>query len=94
MSVTFISMNLDDRNDIESLNAAEKFIQKMNAEFEHFRMDENLVIAFERINLISIPAVLIFNQEGSEAFRLTGDNPNKQFSENDIEQAIKQLLSQ
>ncbi len=92
--VTFISMNLDDRNDTESLEAAEKFLLKMDADFEHFRMDENLITAFEKINLISIPAVLIFNQSGDEEFRLTGDNPNKQFSEHDIELAIKELLSQ
>ena len=93
-NVVFISMNLDDREDTESLVAANKFLQSMNAQFEHYRMDENLMVAFEKTNLISIPAVLIFDDQGNEKYRLTGDNPNKQFSEHDIEQAIKALLAQ
>ena len=90
--VKFISMNLDDRNDKESLLAAENFISAMNATFDHFHMDENLLDAFKKINLISIPAVLIYNQEGVEKYRLSGDNPNNQFTEHDIELAIKNLL--
>lgn len=90
--VKFISMNLDDRNDNESLLAAEKFISTMNAKFDHFHMDENLLDAFKKTNLISIPAVLIYNQEGVEKYRLSGDNPNNQFTEHDIELAIKELL--
>ena len=92
--VTFISMNLDDRQDRLSLQAAEAFIGKINADFTHFRMDENLMLAFEKNNLISLPAVLIYNRQGEEAYRLTADNPNRQFTKNDIEQALNTLLSQ
>ena len=91
-NVSFISMNLDDRTDTDSLQAAEKFISSMNAQFEHFRMDENLMEAFNKIGLLSIPAVLIYNQEGKEQYRLSGDNPNNQFTEHDIEIAINSLL--
>ena len=90
--VSFISMNLDDRNDLESLQAAEQFVTSMNTQFEHFRMDENLIIAFEKLNLISIPAVFIYDQAGLEKYRLSGDNPNKQFTEHDIEEAIQSLI--
>ncbi len=90
--VVFVSMNLDDRDDKESIEAADKFLRSMNAEFDHYRMDENLMLAFEKTNLMSIPAVLIYDREGSERFRLTGDNPNRQFSKYDIEQAIQSLL--
>ncbi len=90
--VSFISMNLDDHNDQESIHAAENFISKMNAQFEHFRMDENLLAAFEKINLVSIPAVIIYDQDGTEQFRLSGDNPNNQFTKHDIEVAIQSLL--
>jgi len=92
--IVFISMNLDDREDTESINAANRFLHKMNASFEHFHMDENIMHTFEQLNLIGIPAVLIYNQQGEEQFRLTGDNPNKQFTEADIEQAIQTLIKQ
>ena len=91
-NVEFVSMNLDDREDIESLKLAEKFLKKMNANFDHYRMDENLLHAFEKIDLIGIPAVLIYDKHGKEQYRLTGDNPNKQFTEKDIEEAVKNLL--
>ena len=92
-NVSFISMNLDDRTDSDSLQAAEKFIASMNAQFDHFRMDENLMEAFSKIGLLSIPAVLIYNQDGKEQYRLSGDNPNNQFTEHDIEIAINALLN-
>jgi thiol-disulfide isomerase/thioredoxin len=91
-NVVFVSMNLDDRYDSESLAAADSFLRSMNAQFDHYRMDENLMTAFEQTDLIGIPAVLIYGQDGKERYRLTGDNPNKQFTEYDIEQAIITLL--
>ena len=85
-------MNLDDREDALSLKKAEKFLTKMNASFDHYRMNENLLQAFEKIDLIGIPAVLIYDRNGNEQYRLTGDNPNKQFTEKDIEEAVNDLL--
>ena len=91
-NVQFVSMNLDDREDALSLKKAEKFLTKMNASFDHYRMNENLLQAFEKIDLIGIPAVLIYDRNGNEQYRLTGDNPNKQFTEKDIEEAVNDLL--
>ncbi len=91
-NVVFVSMNLDDRDDLESISSADNFLHTMNAQFEHYRMNENLMAAFEKTHLISIPAVLIYGQDGKERYRLTGDNPNKQFTEHDVELAIKTLL--
>lgn len=91
-NVQFVSMNLDDREDTQSIDVAEQFLKKMNATFDHFRMDENLLVAFEKIDLISIPAVLIYDESGHEKYRLTGDNPNKQFTDKDVEAALLELL--
>lgn len=91
--VDFVSMNLDDREDHQSLKLAEKFLTKMDADFDHYHMNENLVYAFEKIDLISIPAILIYDENGNEIDRLTGDNPNNQFSEEDIELSINKLLN-
>ncbi|MBT8124516.1 MAG: TlpA family protein disulfide reductase [Gammaproteobacteria bacterium] len=91
-NVQFVSMNLDDREDTLSLKKAEEFLTTMNASFDHYRMNENLLHAFEKIDLIGIPAVLIYDRKGNEQYRLTGDNPNKQFTEKDIEAAVNDLL--
>lgn len=91
--VQFVSMNLDDHNDQPSLKNAEKFLRKMNASFDNFWMDENLMATFERLDLIGIPAVIIYDRNGEERYRLTGDDPNNQYTGKDIENAIKQLLA-
>lgn len=91
-NVEFVSMNMDDREDTESIEKAEKFLGKMNASFDHFRINENMLKAFEVFNLISIPAVVIYDPSGKERYRLTGDNPNNQFTEKDIESAILTLI--
>ena len=91
-NVQFVSMNLDDREDTQSIDVAEQFLKKMNAKFDHFRMDENLLVAFEKIDLIGIPAVLIYDENGNEKYRLSGDNPSKQFTDADVEAALLELL--
>ncbi|MBN1379907.1 MAG: TlpA family protein disulfide reductase [Gammaproteobacteria bacterium] len=90
--VRFVSMCLDERDDQPAITRAEKFLQKNNAVFENYLMDENLMQAFEMLDLIGIPVVLIYDRNGQEHFRLTGDNPNKQFTDKDVEAAIQQLL--
>ncbi|MGI1678600.1 MAG: TlpA family protein disulfide reductase [Cellvibrionaceae bacterium] len=91
-NVKFVSLNLDDHTNTEAVTDAEAFLHKMNATFDNFHIDENLIDAFERFNLIGIPAVFIYDKNSKEQFRLTGDNPNSQFTEKDIEASVIELL--
>ncbi len=93
-NVRFVSLNLDDREDTDSLAAANRFLHKMNATFEHYHVDENLMLTFEQLDLIGIPAVFIYDQQGKIHSRLTGDDPNNQFTKEDVEQAILTLLAE
>lgn len=90
--VRFVSLCLDDRDDAESLAAARSFLATQNAPFDHYLMDERLDVAFDKLNLLGIPVVVIYGRDGAEAKRLTGDNPNDQFDEKDVEEAIVALL--
>lgn len=92
--VEFVSLNLDNRDDTAAVQQAEQFLKEMNATFDNFHMDENLINAFEHFNLIGIPAVVIYDGEGKERYRLTGTNPNKQFTDKDIEAAVNELLAE
>lgn len=92
--VRFVSLNLDDHEDSQALDDARVLLKRFGAEFENYYLDENLMQAFERLDLIGIPAVLIYDQQGGEAARLTGDNPNRQFTEADIESALRRLLGE
>ncbi len=91
--VRFVSLNLDDHQDAAALADARRLLQEFGAEFENYYMDENLMQAFSRLDLIGIPAVVLYDRDGREAVRLTGDNPNRQFTDADVEAAIRSLLA-
>jgi len=91
--VRFISLNLDEQGDAESIDWCNDFLATTRAVFANYHMDENMSEAFEELDLLSLPAVRIYATDGAEVYRLSGDNPYKQFTEKDVEQAILQLLA-
>jgi cytochrome c biogenesis protein CcmG/thiol:disulfide interchange protein DsbE len=92
--VQIVALNLDNRQDQAAVQQAQEFLREINATFDNYHMDENLIDAFERFKLVGIPAVIIYDGQGRERFRLTGDNPNDQFTDEDIENAINELLAE
>jgi thiol-disulfide isomerase/thioredoxin len=90
--VQFVSMCLDDRSDNEAIAAAHRFLEQNHATFRNYLMDENILDAFEKLDLLGIPAVFIYDREGLLRFRLTGDDPRSQFTDEDVESAIVALL--
>lgn len=92
--VQIVALNLDNRDDPTALQQAQDFLREINATFDNYHMDENMIDAFEHFKLIGIPAVIIYDGQGNERFRLTGDNPSKQFTDQDIENAINELLAE
>jgi len=92
--VRFISLNFDQQGDTESLQWANHFLQRIGAVFPNYHMDENMTAAFDRLDLVGLPVVLIYRADGSEAYRLTGDDPNRQFHSQDVENAVQALLGE
>ena len=92
--VRFISLNLDEQGDKESIEWANVFLASIRAVFPNYHMDENMTQAFERLDLLGLPTVRIYARDGTEAYRLSGDNPYQQFTEKDVEDAILDLLNQ
>ena len=90
--IRFVSMDLDDKSDPQALQRALQFLVKENAAFDNFRMDEVVTDAFEQLDLLGIPAVFIYDRAGKLRYRLTGDNPNKQYKNEDVDKAIEQTL--
>ena len=73
--VRFVSMNLDDRGDAEALAEAERFVASQGADFPHYRMDERLLDGFEKMDLMGIPAVRVYDRLGRQRHHFSGDNP-------------------
>ena len=90
--VVFVSLLLEDPEEPQAIQMAIKFLNKQQADFDHYFMDENLMQSFEKLDLLGIPAVFIYDRDGQQAYRLTNDNPNKQFTEADVQAAIETLL--
>ena len=91
--VRFVSMSMEDREDREAVAGAERFLIAQKAGFDHFLLDEPLLEGFKHFDLLSVPAVYVYDGTGSLATRLTGEDPNEPFDEGDVEKAIEAQLT-
>ena len=92
--VRFVGMCMEDREDLAAVAGAERFLVEKRATFDNFLLDEPLLDGFKKFGLLGIPAVHVYDRAGSLTSQLTGDDPNRQFDENDIEAAIEKLLAE
>lgn len=91
--VRFVSLSLDDRDDATTVPQVTKFLEKNRAtSMSNYLMDEIIPDAFEKLDLLGIPAVYIYDENGTLAHRLTGDDPNNQFTEEDVEKAVEAMV--
>ncbi len=88
-----ISLTLDDPTDKKAVAAAEKFLQEKRAAFTNVLLDENYGDGFDRLNINTIPAVFLFDPDGKEVRRFTMDDPDNQFTYDQVEKELSALLS-
>ena len=87
-----ISLSLDDPTDAKAVAEAEKFLKEKKAVFTNVLLDENYGDGFEKLNINTIPAVFIFGPDGKEMKRFTMDDPNNQFTYDEVEKEVIALL--
>jgi hypothetical protein len=92
--VTFVSLSVDNRDDRQAVQAARDFLTKQNATFRNYLLDENILEAFEKLDIVAVPAVFLYDRSGQRRYKLTGDNPHKQFTQKDVEAALTALLAE
>jgi len=90
---SFVSLNLDAASDKRALAKAQDFLTASGASFAHFHLAENMMEAFETFDLVGIPAVVFYDSAGQEIYRLTGDDPENQFTKAQIKTFIDQRLA-
>jgi len=88
-----ISLSLDDPSDKAAVAEAEKFLKQKKAVFTNVLLDENFGAGFEKLNINTIPAVFVYGPDGKEVKRFTMDDPNNQFTYEDVEKAVSTLLA-
>jgi cytochrome c biogenesis protein CcmG/thiol:disulfide interchange protein DsbE len=87
-----ISLSLDDPTDKAAVAEAEKFLKSKRAGFTNFLLDETFGDGFEKLKINAIPAVFVYGPDGKEVKRFTLDDPNNQFTYEDVEKTIVALL--
>lgn len=87
-----ISLSLDDTNDPKALESARKFLQEIKAPFLNVLLNEEFGVGYDKFDINAIPAVFVFDGGGKEIKRFTLDDPNKQFTYEQVENEVDALL--
>jgi thiol-disulfide isomerase/thioredoxin len=88
-----ISLTLDDPTDAKAVAEAEKFLREKKAVFTNVLLDENHGDGFDKLDINTIPAVFLFGPDGKEMKRFTMDDPNHQFTYEQVEKEVIALLA-
>lgn len=91
--IAFASISLDNVGKPKDLAAATEFLTQKQANFTNFVLDESMDDAFEKLDITSIPAVFLFGPDGQVVRRFTLDNPNNQFTYEQVETAVQEFLA-
>lgn len=92
--VSFVSMSVDDREDKRAVESARQFLRKQNATFRNYLMDENILQAFEKLDVQGIPAVFIYDRTGRQRHYFNGNDPNHQFTQKEVDEALAALVAE
>jgi thiol-disulfide isomerase/thioredoxin len=92
--VTFIAFSLDDLEDTGAMQYARRFVTEQGGRIEHYVTAEPITTAFDQLGLLGIPAVYVYDPEGELFRRLTTDDPNHQFTDEDVERSVRALLGE
>jgi thiol-disulfide isomerase/thioredoxin len=91
--LSVISLALDDPEDKAAIAEAEKFLIKKKSQITNVLLDEAFGDGFDKLSINGIPAVFIYGPDGKEVKRFTMDDPNNQFTYDEVEKAVVALLA-
>jgi thiol-disulfide isomerase/thioredoxin len=86
------SLSFDDPADAKALAEARRFLAEKKAVMTNLLLDEEFGLGNEKLNINAIPAVFIYGPDGKEVKRFTWDDPNHQFTYDDVEKTVVALL--
>ncbi|MCA1685665.1 MAG: TlpA family protein disulfide reductase [Planctomycetia bacterium] len=87
-----VSLSLDDTSDAKAVEEARKFLEAQKAPFLNLLLDEEFGYGFEKLEVNAIPAVFVYDPDGKLVKKYTLDDPNDQFTYEDVEKDVKSLL--
>ena len=84
-----MSMSVDEREDSA---AALTFLKGRQASFANFLIDEPAQVWQNHFSLKGVPAVFIWDRTGKQVARFDGDDPDNQFTYDQVEKKVAELL--
>jgi len=87
--VVFVSLSVDPP---ERRPKVQAFLEKQNATFANYLLDEEQEFWQERFGVKAPPAVLVFGKDGKLVRRFDTEDPRKPYSYEDVEKLVKDLL--
>jgi thiol-disulfide isomerase/thioredoxin len=87
-----MSLSLDDPTDAKAKASAEAFLNEKKAVFTNVLLNEEYGDGFDKLHISAIPAVFLFTPDGKEFKRFTMDDPDHQFTYEQVEKEVKALL--
>ncbi|KAJ3049674.1 hypothetical protein HK102_012441 [Quaeritorhiza haematococci] len=88
-----VSLSLDDAEDSKAIAEAEKFLKDKHATFTNVLLKEEFGAGFDRLDISAIPAVFLYGPDGKEVKRFTMDDPNNQFTYDEVEKEVAARLA-
>jgi thiol-disulfide isomerase/thioredoxin len=87
-----VSLSLDDNSDAKAVEEARKFLREKNATFLNVLLDEDFGVGFDKLDINAIPAVFVYGPDGKLLKKYTLDDPNHQFTYEQVEEEVAALL--
>jgi thiol-disulfide isomerase/thioredoxin len=87
-----MSLSLDDPTDAKARAAAQAFLEEKKAVFTNVLLNEENGDGFDKLGISAIPAVFLFGPDGKEVKRFTMDDPNHQFTYEQVDKELAALL--
>jgi thiol-disulfide isomerase/thioredoxin len=88
-----VSLSFDDPAQSKQVEEAKAFLNEKKAEFTNYLLNEEQGVGFEKFGVNSIPAVFLYGPDGKEIKRFTMDDPNNQFTYDEVEKTVEDLLA-
>jgi thiol-disulfide isomerase/thioredoxin len=87
-----VSISFDDPANAKQVEDARAFLREQKATCTNFLLDEAEGVGFEKFGVNGIPAVFVYGPDGKEVKRFTMDDSRNQFTYDQVEKAVVELL--
>jgi len=87
-----ISLSMDDPTDAKAVASAKAFLEEKKAAFTNVLLNEDYGDGFDKLRISAIPAVFLFGPDGKEVKRFTMDDPNNQFTYEQVDKELTALF--